>query len=143
MNESMLLVAIASCSILVGIFLSDKYLLKTQSSPRAGKYAIALHRAFDLVAVVLIFGGAYLLLLHGKAWVLLAFSIGLLWPELPIAIDSLKERLRQRVVRHQVFEGYWDEAATEHNLILDGKIWLSVIIALIMTLLVMSWSYYS
>lgn len=135
MNELMLLVAIAACLILVGLFLSDKYLLKTQSSPRAGKYAIALHRAFDLIAVVLIVVGAYLLLLHGKAWVLLAFSIGWLWPELPIAID--------RVVGHQVFEGYWDEAANEHNLILDGKIWLSVIIALIMTLLVMSWSYYS
>jgi hypothetical protein len=136
MNESMLLVvAIVACSILVGLFLTDKYLLKTRSSPRSGKYAIALHRAFDLVAVVLMFGGAYLLLLHGKAWVLLAFSIGLLWPELPVALD--------RVVGHQVFEGYWDEAATEHNLILDGKIWLSVIIALIMTLLVMSWSYYS
>jgi hypothetical protein len=135
MNESMLVAAIVTCSILVGLFLTDKYLLKTQSSLRSKKYAIALHRAFDLVAVVLMFGGAYLLLLHGKAWVLLAFSIGLLWPELPVALD--------RVVGHQVFEGYWDEATTEHNLILDGKIWLSVIIALIMTLLVMSWSYYS
>jgi hypothetical protein len=32
---------------------------------------------------------------------------------------------------------------TEHNFILDGKIWLSVIIALVMTLLVMSRSYYT
>jgi hypothetical protein len=135
MNESMLLVAIAACLILVGLFLTDKYFLNTRSVPRSGKYAIVLHRAFDLVAAISILGGAYLLLLNGKAWVLLAFSMGLLWPELPIALD--------RVVGHQIFEGYWDEAATEHNFILDGKIWLSVIIALIMTLLVMSWSYYS
>jgi hypothetical protein len=135
MNELMLLVAISACLILVSLFLTDRYFLRTQAAPKAGKYAIILHRAFDLIAAILMIGGAYLLLLHGKAWVLLAFSIGLLWPELPIALD--------RVVGHQVFEGYWDEAATEHNLILDGKIWLSVIIALIMTLLVMSWSYYS
>jgi hypothetical protein len=135
MNESMLFAVIASCLVLVGLFLINKYLLKTPAAPRSGKYAIALHRAFDLSAVVLMVGGAYLLLLHGKAWVLLAFSMGLLWPELPIVVN--------RVVGHQVFEGYWDEAATEHNLIVDGKIWLSVIIALIMTLLVMSWSYYS
>jgi hypothetical protein len=135
MNELMLLVAISACLILVGLFLTDRYFLRTQAAPKAGRYAIILHRAFDLIAAILMIGGAYLLLLHGKAWVLLAFSIGLLWPELPIALD--------RVVGHQVFEGYWDEAATEHNFILDGKIWLSVIIALIMTLLVMSWSYYS
>jgi hypothetical protein len=135
MNESMLLVAIVACSILVGLLLIDKYILNTRSIPRSGKYAIVLHRAFDLIAAISIAGGAYVLLLHGKAWVLLAFSIGLLWPQLPTALD--------RVVGHQVFEGYWDEAATEHNFILDGKIWLSVIIALIMTLLVMSWSYYS
>jgi hypothetical protein len=134
-NESMLLVAIWSWFILVGIFLADKYLLKTQAGSKLGNYAVALHHAFDLVAVVLMFGGAYLLLLHGKAWIVVAFSIGLLWPGLPIAINY--------VVGHQVFEGYWDEAATEHNFILDGKIWLSVIIALVMTLLVMSWSYYS
>lgn len=135
MNQSMLFAMMASCLVLVGLFLINKYLLKTQVAPGSGKYAIALHRAFDLSAVVLMVGGAYLLLLHGKAWVLLAFSMGLLWPELPIVVN--------RVVGHQVFEGYWDEAATEHNLIVDGKIWLSVIIALIMTLLVMSWSYYS
>jgi hypothetical protein len=120
---------------LTGLFLTDKYLLKTQATPNLGKYAVALHRAFDLVAMVLMVGGGYLLLLHGKAWVLVAFSIGLLWPGLPIAVNYL--------VGHQVFEGYWDEVATENNFILDGKIWLTAIVALIMTLLVMSWTYYS
>jgi hypothetical protein len=135
MNESMLLVAIASCLILVSLFLTDKYVFNTRAVPKSGNYAIVLHRAFDLIAAISMLGGAYLLLLNGKAWVLLAFSIGLLWPELPTAID--------RVVGHQVFEGYWDEAATEHNFILDGKIWFSVIIALIMTLLLIFWSSYS
>jgi hypothetical protein len=134
-NELMLFIVMVSWLILVGLVLTDKYLLKTQSASNLGKYAVALHRTFDFVAVVLMVGGAYLLLLHGKAWIMLAFSIGLLWPGLPIAVNY--------VVGHQVFDGYWDEAATEHNFILDGKIWLSVIIALIMTLLVMSWSYYS
>jgi hypothetical protein len=134
-NESILFVVMASWFILVGLFLTDKYFLKTQSASKLGNYAVALHHTFDLVAVVLMFSGAYLLLLHGKAWILVAFGIGLLWPGLPIAINY--------VVGHQVFEGYWDEAATEHNFFLDGKIWLSVIIALIMTLLVMSWSYYT
>jgi hypothetical protein len=134
-NELMLFIVMVSWLILVGLVLTDKYLLKTQSASNLGKYAVALHRTFDFVAVVLMVGGAYLLLLHGKAWIMLAFSIGLLWPGLPIAVNY--------VVGHQVFDGYWDEAATEHNFIVDGKIWLSVIIALIMTLLVMSWSYYS
>jgi hypothetical protein len=134
-NESMLFVVMASWFILVGLFLTDKYLLKTQAASKLGNYALALHRAFDLVAVVLMFAGAYLLLLHGQAWVLAAVSLGLLWPGLPIAINY--------VVGHQVFEDYWDAAATEHNFILDGKIWLSVIIALIITLLVMSRSYYT
>ena len=134
-NESMLLVVMPAWSILVALFLTDKYLLKTQAASNLGNYAVTLHHTFDLVAMVLMFGGAYLLVLHGKAWVVLAFSIGLLWPGLPIAINY--------VVGHQVFEGYWGEAAIEHNFILDGKIWLSVIIALVMTLLVMSWSYYT
>jgi hypothetical protein len=134
-NKYILLVVISAWSILVALFLTDKYLLKTQAASNLGNYAVTLHHTFDLVALVLMFGGAYLLLLHGNAWVVLAFSIGLLWPRLPIAINY--------VVGHQVFEGYWDEAATEHNFILDGKIWLSVIIALVMTLLVMSWSYYT
>lgn len=134
-NELMLVVVMASWLMLVGLFLTDKYLLKTQAAPIIGKCSLVLHRTFDLVAVVLMIGGAYLLLLHGKAWVVVAFSIGLLWPGLPIAINY--------VVGHQVFEGYWDEVDTEHNFILDGKIWLSVIIALVMTLLVLSWSYYT
>ena len=135
MDESVLLVVLAAWLILVGLFLTDKYLLKIQGVPKLGKYAVALHHAFDLVAVVLMVGGAYLLLLHGKAWVMVAFSIGLLWPGLPIAVNY--------VVGHQVFEGYWDEVATENNLVLDSKIWFSVIISLLMTLLVMSWTYYS
>ena len=135
MNESVLLVVLAAWLILVGLFLTDKYLLKIQGVPKLGKYAVALHHAFDLVAVVLMVGGAYLLLLHGKAWVMVAFSIGLLWPGLPIAVNY--------VVGHQVFEGYWDEVATENNFVLDSKIWFSVIISLLMTLLVMSWTYYS
>lgn len=135
MNESVLLVVLAAWLILVGLFLTDKYLLKIQGVPKLGKYAVALHHAFDLVAVVLMVGGAYLLLLHGKAWVMVAFSVGLLWPGLPIAVNY--------VVGHQVFEGYWDEVATENNLVLDSKIWFSVIISLLMTLLVMSWTYYS
>ncbi len=134
-NESILLVVMAAWSILVALFLTDKYLLKTQAASKLGNYAVTLHHTFDLVAMVLMFGGAYLLLLHGKAWVVLVFSIGLLCPGLPIAINYL--------VGHEVFEGYWDEVATEHNFILDGKIWLSVIIALVMTLLVMSSSYYT
>jgi hypothetical protein len=135
MNESMLFVILALWLILVGLFLADKYLLKTQAAPRLGEYAITLHRVFDVVAVALMLGGAYLLLLHGKAWVMVAFSIGLLWPGLPIAVNY--------VVGHQVFDGYWDEVATEKDFMLDGKIWLSVIISLIITLLVMSWTYYS
>ncbi len=135
MNESMLFVILALWLILVSLFLADKYLIKTQSVPRLGKYAVALHRVFDVVAVVLMLGGAYLLLLNGTAWVMVAFSIGLLWPGLPIAVNY--------VVGHQVFDGYWDEVATENNFILDGKIWLSVIISLVITLLVMSWTYYS
>ena len=130
MDESVLLVVLAAWLILVGLFLTDKYLLKIQGVPKLGKYAVALHHAFDLVAVVLMVGGAYLLLLHGKAWVMVAFSIGLLWPGLPIAVNY--------VVGHQVFEGYWDEVATENNLVLDSKIWFSVIISLLMT-----WTYYS
>jgi hypothetical protein len=135
MNQSMLFVILALWLILVSLFLADKYLLKTQAAPRLGKYAVALHRVFDVVAVALMVGGAYLLLLNGTAWVMVAFSIGLLWPGLPIAVNY--------VVGHQVFDGYWDEVATENNFILDGKIWLSVIISLIITLLVMSWTYYS
>jgi hypothetical protein len=134
-TESILFVVMAAWFILVGLFLTDKYLLKTQAVSKLGDYGVTLHHTFDLVAVVLMFAGAYLLLLHGKAWVVVAFSIGLLWPGLPIAINY--------VVGHQVFEGYWDEAAAKHDFILDGKIWLSVIISLVMTLLVMSWSYYS
>ncbi len=135
MNELMLFVILALWLILVGLFLTDKYLLKKQAAPRLGDYAVGLHRVFDAVAVVLMVGGAYLLLLHGKAWVIVAFSIGLLWPGLPIAVNY--------VIGHQIFDGYWDEVATENNFILDGKIWLSVIIALVITLLVMSWAYYS
>jgi hypothetical protein len=135
MNESVLIIVLIAWLILVSLFLTDKYLIKTQSTRKLGEYAVGLHHAFDLVAVVLMVGGAYLLLLHGKAWVIVAFSIGLLWPGLPIAINY--------VIGHQVFEGYWDEVATENNFVLDRKIWFSVIISLLMTLLVMSWTYYS
>lgn len=65
-NESILFVVMASWFILVGLFLSDKYLLKTQAASKLGNYAVALHHTFDLVAVVLMFGGAYLLLLVQK-----------------------------------------------------------------------------
>jgi hypothetical protein len=135
MNELMLFVIPALWLILVGLFLTDKYLLQTAAISKLGNYAVVLHRIFDVVAVALMFSGSYLLLLHGKAWVVVAFSIGLLWPGLPIAVNY--------VIGHQVFDSYWDEVATENNFILDGKIWLSVIIALVITLLVMSWAYYS
>jgi hypothetical protein len=135
MNESMLLIVLGLWLVLVGLFLVDKYFLKTRSTPNLGRYAVVLHRVFDVVSVALMLGGAYLLLLHGKAWVMVAFSIGLLWPGLPIAVNY--------VVGHQMFDDYWDEVATENNFILDGKIWLSVIISLVITLLVMSWTYYT
>jgi hypothetical protein len=135
MNELMLFVIPTLWLILVGLFLTDKYLLQTAAASKLGNYAVVLHRVFDVVAVALMFSGSYLLLLHGKAWVVVAFSIGLLWPGLPIAVNY--------VIGHQIFDGYWDEVATENNFILDGKIWLSVIIALVITLLVMSWAYYS
>ncbi len=135
MNESMLLIILGLWLVLVGLFLADKYFLKTRSRPNLGRYAVVLHRVFDVVSVALMLGGAYLLLLHGKAWVMVAFSIGLLWPGLPIAVNY--------VVGHQMFDDYWDEVATENDFILDGKIWLSVIISLVITLLVMSWTYYT
>jgi hypothetical protein len=135
MNQSILFMILALWLILVGLFLTDKYLIKTQSVPKLGEYAVVLHHAFDVVAIVLMLGGGYLLLLHGKAWVMVAFGIGLLWPGLPIAINY--------VVDHQVFSSYWDEVATEKNFVLDGKIWLSVIISLVITLLMISWTYYS
>jgi hypothetical protein len=135
MNELVALTVLALWLILAGLFVIDKYLLKTQTTPRLGEYAVILHRVFDVVSVALMLGGAYLLLLHGKAWVMVAFSIGLLWPGLPIAVNY--------VVGHQMFDGYWDEVAMEKDFVLDGKIWLSVIISLVVTLLVMSWTYYS
>jgi hypothetical protein len=135
MNELILLVLLALWLVLAGLFLTDKYLLKTHTSAQLGKYAVVLHRVFDVVSVVLMVGGAYLLLLHGKAWVMVAFSIGLLWPGLPIAVNY--------VVGHQMFDNYWDEVATKNDFVLDGKIWLSVIISLIITLLIMSWTYYT
>jgi hypothetical protein len=130
-----MLVVLALWLILVSLFLADKYLLKVHGAPKLGKYAVILHRAFDIVAVVLMAAGAYLLFLHGKAWVMIAFSIGLLWPGLPIAVNY--------VVGHQMFDEYWDEVALENNFVLDGKIWLSVIISLVVTLLLMSWTYYT
>jgi hypothetical protein len=135
MNESILLTVLALWLILVGFFLIDKYLIKTQSAPRRGEYAVILHHVFDVAAMAVMLGGAYFLLLQGKAWVMVAFSIGLLWPGLPIAINY--------VIGHQVFSGYWDEVATENDFVLDGKIWLSVIISLVITLLMLSWVYYS
>ncbi len=135
MNGLMLFVVPALWLTLVSLFLADKYLLKTQATPRMGKYSVAFHRVFDVVAIALMLGGTYLLLLNGTAWVMVAFSIGLLWPGLPIAVNY--------VVGHQVFDDYWDEVATENNFILDAQIWLSVIISLVITLLVMSWTYYS
>jgi Na+/H+-translocating membrane pyrophosphatase len=135
MNGLMLFVVPALWLTLVGLFLADKYLLKTQATPRMGKYSVTFHRVFDVVAIALMLGGTYLLLLNGTAWVMVAFSIGLLWPGLPIAVNY--------VVGHQVFDDYWDEVATENNFILDAQIWLSVIISLVITLLVMSWTYYS
>jgi hypothetical protein len=135
MNTMTMLVILALWLVLVGLILADKYLLKAHAAPKLGTYAVVLHRAFDVVAIVLMLGGGYLLLLHGKAWVMVAFSIGLLWPGLPIAVNY--------VVGHQMFDEYWDEAAIENNFILDGKIWLSVIISLVVTLLLMSWTYYT
>ncbi len=135
MNGSILLIILALWLILVAIFLIDKYLIKTQSTPRLGEYAVTLHHVFDGLAMTVMLGGAYLLLMQGKAWVLVAFSIGLLWPGLPIAINY--------VIGHQVFSGYWDEIAIENNFILDGKIWLSMIMSLVITLLMLSWIYYS
>ncbi len=135
MNESILLSILILWSILVGIFLIDKYLIKTQSTPRLGEYAVTLHHVFDVLAMAVMLGGTYLLLIQGKVWVLAAFSIGLLWPGLPIAINY--------VIGHQVFSGYWDEIALENNFILDGKIWLSMMISLVITLLMLSWVYYS
>jgi Na+/H+-translocating membrane pyrophosphatase len=135
MNGLMLFVVPALWLTLVGLFLADKYLLKTQATPRMGKYSVVFHRVFDVVAIALMLGGTYLLLLNGTAWVMVAFSIGLLWPGLPIAVNY--------VVGHQVFDDYWDEVATENNFVLDAQIWLSVIISLVITLLVMSWTYYS
>jgi hypothetical protein len=135
MNESILYVVLALWVFLAGLFLTDKYLLKTQSEPKLGKYAMVLHRMFDVVAMALMLGNAYLLLLHGKAWIMLAFSIGLLWPGLPIAVNY--------VVGHQMFDDYWDDVARRKDFVMDGKIWLSVIISLLITLLLMSWTYYA
>jgi hypothetical protein len=135
MNESVLYVVLALWVFLAGLFLTDKYLLRIKSEPKLGKYAVVLHRVFDIVAIALMFGNAYLLLLHGKAWIMLAFSIGLLWPGLPIAVNY--------IIGHQVFDEYWDDVAMRKDFVMDGKIWLSVIVSLIITLLLMSWTYYT
>jgi hypothetical protein len=135
MSESILYVVLALWVFLAGLFLADKYLLKTQSAPKLGKHAVILHRVFDVVAIALMVGNTYLLLIHGKAWIMLAFSIGLLWPGLPIAVNY--------VVGHQMFDAYWDDAATRNDFVLDRKIWLSVIVSLLITLLLMSWTYYA
>lgn len=135
MTQSMLFVILAVWAILVGLFLTDRYLIKKTVAPRFGTYAVLLHHAFNVLAILMMMGGIYLLLLHGKAWIILAFGIGLLWPGLPIAMNY--------VMDHQVFSEYWDEVATENNFILDGKIWLSVIISLVITLLMIFWTYYS
>jgi hypothetical protein len=135
MNESVLYVVLALWVFFAGLFLTDKYLLRIKSEPKLGKYAVVLHRVFDVVAIALMLGNAYLLLLHGKAWIMLAFSIGLLWPGLPIAVNY--------IIGHQVFDDYWDDVAMRKDFVMDGKIWLSVIVSLIITLLLMSWTYYT
>jgi len=120
MNGFTIVLAIAFWVMLAVIAVVNGYIAQAYFAPRFGEYATHVYKSVAAMLAIFALAGFYAQLTQGPAWVVTAFSVGLLWIGLTTAFEFL--------VGHYVFGHSWDTLLADYR-VWEGRLWLLVLIA--------------